>query len=185
MSISDPLEKKVRIPVRVKNGRVVQLNGDLLPKIRDDAVGELILSADNIEDSKGHDPLQVEKIYDLLPTGTAVFLGMSTGVVPPNRVWQLIAPSALKIPRGFLFAEVQIKEPLKMRTEETKNPALEPCSCFILALKKEAQSLNHAFTLFSTEFETKRISHTGNVFQRGFVKKENKWLSLAHLRGVR
>ncbi|MBI3249161.1 MAG: hypothetical protein HYZ50_21870 [Deltaproteobacteria bacterium] len=184
MIVPDPFEKKVRIPVRVKNGRVVQLDGDSLPKIRDDAIGELILSAHSIEDSKIRESFQTEKIYELLPTDSSVFLAMSPGVVPIERAHQLISPSDLKILGGFLFAEVKLKETLKMKTRGTKNPILEPCSCFIPVLNKESQSLNHAFTLISTEFETKRISHTGNVFQRGFVKKGEKWLSLDNLRGI-
>jgi hypothetical protein len=36
----------------------------------------------------------------------------------------------------------------------------------IPALEKSAESLNHAFTLISEVFETKRRSHSGNVFER-------------------
>jgi hypothetical protein len=38
--------------------------------------------------------------------------------------------------------------------------------------------------LISMKFETERISHTGNVFQRGFVKRGGKWVSLDNLRGT-
>jgi hypothetical protein len=53
----------------------------------------------------------------------------------------------------------------------------------IPALQKEATSLNHAFTLVSETYETLRMSHTGNVFQRGYVEVGNKrWKSLEDLR---
>lgn len=182
MFIPDRFEKKVRIPIRIKGGRVIQINGDALPKIREDTVGELILNPYSIEDSKVRESFQVERIFELLPVDSSVFLGMSPGVVPPDRARRLIAP--LEIIGGFLLAEVKLKEVLRMKTRGTKSPILEPCSCYIPVLDQEAQSLNHAFTLISTEFETKRISHSGNVFQRGFVKKEDKWLSLDNLRGI-
>jgi len=122
------------------------LDGDSLPKIRHDTVGELVLGAYSVEDSKVRESFQVEKIYELRPADTSVFLRMSTGVVPTDRAQRLITPSELKILGGFLFAEVKLKEALKMRTRGTKHPTLEPCCCFIPVLNKEAQSLNHAFT---------------------------------------
>ena len=182
MSMPDPLENKVRIPIRVKNGRVVPLDGDLLPKIRNDAVGELILGAYAVEDQENPQVLQVEQVSELLPKGESVFLGVSPSVIRPERIHQLIKPSDLRISSKFLFTEVRLQEPQMLRTGKTKNPALEPCPCYILVLQQEARSLNHAFTLISTEFETRRISHTGNVFQRGFVKQGDKWISLNKLR---
>ena len=38
-----------------------------------------------------------------------------------------------------------------------------------------ASSLNHAFTRLSEKFETHRISHTGNVFQRVFYREHGGW----------
>lgn len=38
-----------------------------------------------------------------------------------------------------------------------------------------ASSLNHAFTRLSEKFETHRISHTGNVFQRVFYREHDGW----------
>jgi len=52
-------------------------------------------------------------------------------------------------------------------------------------LDTKAKRLNHAFTLLSQAFEVERMSHTGNVFQRGFTIQNGRWLSLDDLRLVR
>jgi hypothetical protein len=50
-----------------------------------------------------------------------------------------------------------------------------------------AQSLNHAFTMLSERYETHRLSHTGNVYDRVFYQEANdEWYPLSTLRdGVR
>lgn len=50
-----------------------------------------------------------------------------------------------------------------------------------------AVSLNHAYTLLSREYETHRISNTGNVYSQVFYQEANqRWYPLAYLRrGVR
>lgn len=46
-----------------------------------------------------------------------------------------------------------------------------------------AVSLNHAFTLLSERYETHRISHTGNVYERFFYQEPNgNWYPLKDLR---
>lgn len=184
MFIPDRFKKTVRIPVVMNNGQMMQLDGSPLPKIQHGAVGELILDTYALENQKILQSLQLEQVSELLPKGDSIFLGVSSTVVPPEQINRLIEPSDLGISSEFLFAEVKLREPLKLKIRGTKSPVLEPCSCFIPVLQQEAKSLNHAFTLISTEFETQRISHTGNVFQRGFVRRGDKWVSLDHLRGT-
>ncbi|RPI26707.1 MAG: hypothetical protein EHM61_10970 [Acidobacteria bacterium] len=61
---------------------------------------------------------------------------------------------------------------------------LVDCRSKVISLKREARSINHAFTLLSQEFETHRISHTANVFERVFYWEESdqKWRCLDELR---
>ena len=61
-------------------------------------------------------------------------------------------------------AEVVLLEPLLISVDGSERAKLNDCSCGIFLLDKEATSVNHAFTLLSEEFETDRMSHTGNVF---------------------
>jgi len=50
-------------------------------------------------------------------------------------------------------------------------------------LNIEAESLNHVFTLISETYETKRRSHSGNVFERVYAQDErSNWQSLDQLR---
>jgi hypothetical protein len=86
---------------------------------------------------------------------------------------------------GYLFAEARLQEPLKLRLRGDKEALLENCKCHIPVLNTEARSLNHAFTLLSMKFETKRISHSGNVFARVYCysEKRKEWHPLDELRG--
>lgn len=46
-----------------------------------------------------------------------------------------------------------------------------------------AKSLNHAFTILSEIYETQRLSHTGNVYERVFYQeKDGRWCPLDWLR---
>lgn len=46
----------------------------------------------------------------------------------------------------------------------------------------QAESLNHAFTLLSEEFEPWRKAHTGSIYQRVFYKDGELWYPLSTLR---
>jgi hypothetical protein len=58
-----------------------------------------------------------------------------------------------------------------------------PCVCTIPSLNMEAESLNHAFTIISEAYETKRRSHSGNVFERAYAQNDSgHWNNLDDLR---
>jgi hypothetical protein len=72
---------------------------------------------------------------------------------------------------------------LRIRIRGDQEAKLEPCSCEITALKREATSVNHAFTIISESYETQRLSHTGNVFERAYTPVGPKrWQTLDDLR---
>ncbi|HLY59941.1 MAG TPA: hypothetical protein VKV95_04175 [Terriglobia bacterium] len=48
----------------------------------------------------------------------------------------------------------------------------------------EAKSLNHAYTLLSTKFETHRISPSGNVITHVFYPGKISWHSLNEARSI-
>ena len=74
------------------------------------------------------------------------------------------------------------KSPLRLRLRGTKPATLEDVPCWIPSLEKEAKSLNHACRLVSEGFEPSRISHSGNVFELGYFKSGDTWISLGDLR---
>ena len=77
---------------------------------------------------------------------------------------------------------VLLDEPLHLLMRGTKEPKLQDCKCHLPSLKKQAESLNHAYRLASEELEPNRRSHAGNIFQLGFWKDSNRLRSLDELR---
>ena len=127
--------------------------------------------------------LQAWAVVGLLPKGDSVFLGVSTESVPPSRHKDLMPPKELGINSNYSFVEVVLDDELRLRLRGSKMPEMVACDCHIPVLEnREAHSLNHAFTLISTEFEIEQLAHTGNVFERGFAKCKNTWRSLDDLR---
>jgi len=186
MFIGDKTKKTVRIIVRVKAGGFARADGTALPKIKEETLADLVLPADQLVDEAERRKLEEETHKELLSAGSVVFVGFSRGMMK-GKVRGLVRPQDLKTwyGYGYLFAEVRLQEPLVLRMRGDKEPVLEDCNCSIPMLNAEAQSLNHAFTVLSTKFETKRISHTGNVFARVFYyhEKSKDWHPLNELRG--
>ena len=77
---------------------------------------------------------------------------------------------------GTRFVEIELIDDLLIILRGTKKATLSRCKCTIPILNnQEANSLNHAYTLISQEFEKHRISHSGNVFKDIYYKKDDKW----------
>ncbi len=185
MIVLDKFKKTVRISVRAVGGKLLMLDHTPLPKIQEDAIGTLTLRAANIVDEAKRRELEAESVIELLPAGTNVFVGLSREMMPVACQRRFPAGADLKIHvGGYCFAEVRLSEPLMLRLRGDKDSCLEDCKCHIPALKRNARSLNHAFTLLSVEFETQRISHSGNVFTRTFFQTDKgRWHSLNEARG--
>jgi hypothetical protein len=201
MFIGDKTKKTVRILVRIKAGIVARADSTPLPKIRDGALGDLVLPASSLIDDEERQELETESLVELLPAQNWVFVGLNPtktkrGLIKPEDLKIDPAPHAPttpggipQVPRtlaghGYLhFAAVLLLEPLALRLRGDKEPSLEPCECSIPVLNTNARSLNHAFTLLSTKFETERISHTGNVFAHVFFRDKIRWHSLNEARG--
>lgn len=183
MIIPDATKRTVRLAIRVDGDRIVQLDRTLLPKIRSGTVGDLILPAADIINEVDRNALEFESFVPLLSENSVVFVGLSPQMMELADVPKLRAASELHISAGYCFAEVQMMEVLELRLRGYKDPCLEPCNCLIPILKQPARSLNHAFTLLSTRFETARISHSGNVFARAFYLTKKGWRPLNEARG--
>jgi hypothetical protein len=187
----DPLDRTVRIPIKIIDGRVEFLyGGSILDFVKDGSCGDLIIPAFAVKDKEKLKSLNSEKRIELLPTDTRLFVSMK---LPERDCGDTAKKEYLEHIRKTygapefhdleVFADFIIKESLKIHLRGTKDAVLEPCKCKIEFLHDEARSVNHAYTLLSTEFETQRISHTGNVFQKVYYLNENKsWVSLDELR---
>jgi len=171
--IPDKTKKTVRIVVQFRPGSILRSDGAPLPKIRDGTFADLVIPASGLADDEERQKLEAESVKELLPSGARILIGLSRGVMR-EKPKGFVEPEELKTGYGYLFAEAILRESLMLRLRGDKEPLLENCRCFIPVLEAEASSLNHAFTLLSTKFETERISHTGNVFARVYCSCEKR-----------
>jgi putative transposase len=82
-----------------------------------------------------------------------------------------------------LQEEAMLKTDLRLQVRDDHEARLVPCRYFIPALGRDASSLNHALTLISETFETKRVCHSGHVFERAYTQVDpQNWESLGELR---
>lgn len=178
----DPSRKTVNIPVRVRNGAIVQADDPPLPDIADGALGDLVLPEWTIQDKIQLEALQRHTVIRLLTADSSIWIGLSPESMQHTKTPPLCRPDRLL--SRFLFAEALLENDLNLLIRGTKAAQLQPCRVHIPALRTTAESVNHAFTLLSTEFETRRMSHTGIVFTRVYTKIDNSWRSLDDLRLV-
>ena len=177
-------KKNLRIGVRFNGDKFVLLNGSPLPKLRMNSVGELVLQPDVIEDWADRERLTRDDVVPMLQRGARIFLGVSPHLVgDPSAEGLLREPEQMKLKTEYWLVELQLEQDLNIRIRGDQEARLEKCKCVIPALKREASSVNHAFTLVSENYETQRLSHTGNVFERAFTLVEpGRWRTLDEIR---
>jgi hypothetical protein len=177
-------KKNLRIGVRFNGDEFVLLNGSPLPKLRTNAVGELVLQPDVIEDWADRERLTRDDVVRMLERGSRIFLGVSPHLVgDPSAEGLLREPEQMKLKTEYWIVEVRLEQDLRIRIRGDQEARLEKCKCLIPALKREASSVNHAFTLASEAYETERLSHTGNVFERAYTQVEPAgWRTLDEIR---
>ena len=173
----DPAEKTVIIPAKVVGGKIVRENGKPLPEIKYDA---------NIEIK-----VPTYEYVKILDRGSTLIVAIKPGklnqkhsdylgwVIKEYNLENVVKASLIKTG----YAELILLDDLYLIIRGSKPPILQHCKVEIPFLEKEARSVNHAYTLISTEFETERISHTGNVFKHVFFQAENKrWFPLEEIK---
>lgn len=190
--------EKVTIPVKCVGNHWEFFYGGDIP-VKDGTLGELALSAPSITDPsflkrvsqildikvlpEGSDlliALNDRSIHDIngwpdipwqhVPNGTTRFERVTIGPLQPNQ-----RPLSQEDKSGGLWLRLKGLERTEIRSSSILMPKDFPA--------KEANSLNHAFTLFSKEYEKHRISNTGNVYKQVFYQEQNgKWYPLGDLR---
>jgi hypothetical protein len=153
------------------------------PNWRRDSVAELVLTPECIKDETIRANLSSQKSTPFLKEGTIVLLGVSPTMIENCFAKGLIPARDPSILSAYLFVEVKLDADLWLLVRGDQEARLSTSSCTIPSLKKEAKSPNHAFTLISEAYETKRRSHSGNVFERAYAQDGlGKWQSLDELR---
>lgn len=176
-------EKHLRVGTRFDGNRFVLLDGSPLPALSKDSIVELILTPESILDSTVRARFLEEMAVMILEKDSCVFFGVSPTMVGNMKAVGLISPNVLQIISEYWFVEGKLDAPLMLQVRGDQEARLSPCLCTIPSLNITADSLNHAFTLISEAFETKRRSHSGNVFERVCAQvTAGKWQSLDELR---
>lgn len=176
MIIPDPFKKTIKIPVRIVDGKAEYFYGGPFPKIRD-VTGDLVVPAFSVMEKSFVDEFSANDGAEILPRGTSLMVNVWADSGAPGLVKDVqCGPLSGNV-------EVQLWEPLYLWHRGTKNSVLAPCKCFIPALNERASSLNHAYTIVSKAFETKRQTNTGNVFKKIYYRGGvDSWHMLQRLR---
>jgi hypothetical protein len=177
-------EKRLRVAVRFDGTQFALLDGSPLPAIAKDAVCELVLRPEQLQNPDDRDRFVRDEVCPILTQGSTVLLGVSPhSVGDPKALGLICNPQEIGVQTEYWLVEVRLKQDLKIRIRGDQEAKLEPCSCLIPSLEREATSINHAFTLISETYETERLSHTGNVFERAYTPVGPKrWQTLDDLR---
>ena len=180
--IPDPYRKTLRVPVRFKNGQWELFHGGDLPRIKEGTVADLVIEGHCFEDAREARRLEVEKTVTILKKGETLMVRISldycaytTGLVEHLKV---------EPPLGFRvsFLRIELKEDLSLNLILGKQASLNDCPCILPTLNAEARSLNHAYTLGSRHYETRRRSNGGSVFLCVYFLDNGVWRPLADLR---
>ena len=178
-------EKTIRIPVRIRtNGKIEYFYGGKLPEMLDGTIGDLVAPEWAITDQREVYRLQHERVVPFLPAESIVMFAVD-GNNTPAELKQHLKDGALLGTKKSHAVELSLEEnPLRLRLRGTKPGTLESVACSIPSLQMKAKSLNHAYRLVSQRFEPRRISHSGNVFELGYFKLKDTWISLGDLRNT-
>jgi hypothetical protein len=175
-------QKRLRIGVRFNGTSFVLLDGKPLPKLTEGTFAELVIAPESIEDAIVRDKLEGLRSIPFLAEGSFILFGVSPTMIDDKKADGLVRPDHPRIISEYLFVEVKLGADLWLQLRGDQEAGLSPCLCTITALNRPAESLNHAFTLISEAYETRRRSHSGNVFERGYVMSKSGWQNLAELR---
>ena len=179
-------EKYVRIPVRVHGNRLEYFYGGAFPEVLEGAIGDLVLDKESLKNPKDVKRLNEKRQVPILHKGAVLRVLLKPSPFSRERVKKLIERSK-DMPQtgGWTYgADVVLNEVLFIEFRGSKQARLTDVKCHVVALNREAQSLNHAYTMLSAFFEKERRSHTGNVFQLvTFYDQGRKlWRPLSDLR---
>lgn len=182
MFIPDKFARTVRLLVKITDGKVTLADGKPLPKIKNDACGELVIfSAYSIEDNGDREKLTREVKGLFLPTASSLWVRVNDDLID-NALGKFRTKRKLLSGESAHVVEINLLEDLYLLFRAGKNPTLMGAKCSIPSLDVEAASVNEAYTKISTAFEPSRRSHTGNVFNCVFAAKDEILTPLNELR---
>jgi hypothetical protein len=181
--IPDPYKKTLRIPIRLKDGHCQLLHGGPLPKIKGEAIADLIIESHYFEDLADVARMDAQKTISIIPKETILMARLSKDYCESTR--GLIENLKVDPQVGYpiAFVPIHLKEHLELSLVSGKPAHLNDCACVLPSIGNlEARSINHAFTLASRHYETRRRSNGGNVFLGVYFETNGIWRPLNDLR---
>ncbi len=202
----------IRIPVKLVEGQWEYFYGGGLP-VSNGTVGDLIVDKSSIEDNKFLANLKRGSKHKILEPGTQLLVAVTVKqppdigqklkahLLPMGSAGPNLGDAYYRTPRSAdtRFVEISIGGPTERQKRHDPNedggvwlhvegliPKGISSSTIVLPdglSKHPADSLNHAFTLLSEQYEPWRKSHTGNIYDRMLYQESNgKWYPLNVLR---
>lgn len=183
----------IRVPFRVKDGQVCWRYDQGLPQLPEGTTGHLHLELSEIKDEKWRHAFERLDYIPMLCKGTVVALGLQISMMNIGR-WEHLVKALDQYPEPLpgggtscVYVPLTLQEVLHLKMRSGKRGHLTPVRCRIEPLlpefPAEASSLNHAYTLLSEVLETRRKSHTANVFERArYRNDQGEWHPLGELR---
>ena len=196
--------RTVTLQVQRVNGQWETVFGGEPPG-RDGALAELTLRTGDLRDSDFKRLLGQELLVKVLDEGAQLQVAIAGAAVHPKEAG---ARHHIRVPARYWpgeavrFVPVHIGPPSRSSAKVDpergglwmRHVGLDRCEMFSSSIllppgagRNEAISPNHAYTVLSERYETHRISHTGNVYERVFFQEsDEQWYPLSGLRdGVR
>lgn len=193
---------RLKLPVRCVDGHWEFALGGGIP-VCPGAEAELVVETSQITDLDFLERVTQEVAVQFLPEGAELLVALTPRSSAGERMLKAPTLDRLDGPlpvasrhlpsASTRFATVTLRTPAELFSDGTQPDATagglwltvtglwdcelsSPAVSFPKAYGLEpARSLNHAFTRLSEKFETHRISHTGNVFQRVFYRERGGW----------
>lgn len=170
----DRFERTVSIPIKFENGNIICADGNPIPKLSETTYGELIIPSIYLEEKEDIEKYQQQDVKIFFYEQENLYVELNPKYIPQNKK----SDNNLISYNGKLYTHIILREDLRIYSRYRKKAKLKPCKCFIPALNTDAESLNHAYTLISENYEINRRSHTGNVFNFCYFKTDGKFVKL-------
>lgn len=203
-----PSERRLRIPVRLVEGKWEFLFGGQVP-VKDRAIAELVVNRGSIDDPSFLEKMDWRESHKIRGEGTAllVVINEKDSYPPPenfkkhlkryDNIEGEIVCDPFNPRMYFVMISIDAANEKQKRTLRTTDGGLWLLTHGFDAIglasttirlpdgifPNPVESLNHAYTRLSELFEPWRISHTGNIYKQVLYREKNgKWYPLDLLR---
>ena len=176
-------EKRLNIPVRFRVGTLELWFGGPLPNIKQGARADLVIRASDLEDPTEISWLEEEKNVLFFPRDTLLMARVSLSQMEVGTQYGMEQINVTPNPgERYRYVPFALQADLMLAIKPSTRGELRDCGCSLPTLDRDAVSVNHAYTLISEHYETKRRTHSGNVFECVYAEDDFFWKPLSYFR---